>query len=119
MDDDPMILDLASSILLQLGHQPVLAENGEKAVEFYQQAIEENEAFDLTIMDLVVHNGVGGKDAAAGILSLDSGARIIVSSGYSNDPVMSNFEEYGFRDTLPKPYGIKELDTVLKRSMLH
>jgi two-component system cell cycle sensor histidine kinase/response regulator CckA len=58
---------------------------------------------------------MGGVEAAARILEIDREARLIVSSGYSNDPVMANFRAYGFVDFLVKPYRIEDLSVALKR----
>jgi DNA-binding NarL/FixJ family response regulator len=64
-------------------------------------------------MDLTVPGGIGGRDATKMILSADPGARIVVSSGYSNDPIVANYASYGFKGVLGKPYRIDELQAVL------
>lgn len=64
-------------------------------------------------MDLTIPGGMGGKEAARCILEVDPGARLIVSSGYSNDPVMAEYASFGFRATLVKPYSATELARVL------
>jgi len=46
---------------------------------------------------------------------VDPGANIIVSSGYSDDQVMSKYKEYGFKEVVPKPYRIEELRDVLRK----
>ncbi len=43
--------------------------------------------------------------------------RAIVSSGYSDDTVMANFSEYGFKAVLPKPYTIDEMSKTLRGVM--
>jgi hypothetical protein len=45
---------------------------------------------------------------------MDPHAKAIVSSGYSRDPVMSNFKEYGFKGIIAKPYSMKELSVVVR-----
>lgn len=47
------------------------------------------------------------------LAKLDSGAKAIVSSGYSNDLVRSEFEKYGFRGFVGKPYKIEELSRIV------
>jgi FixJ family two-component response regulator len=39
----------------------------------------------------------------------------IVSSGYSNNPILANFREHGFMGFIPKPYKVQELSEVLHR----
>ncbi len=57
---------------------------------------------------------MGGNEAAVKLLEIDPEARIIASSGYSNDPVMSNFRDYGFADVVAKPYTIRKIGKVLR-----
>jgi len=70
---------------------------------------------DLTIMDLTIPGGMGGKEAVRKILAINSEAKVIVSSGYSNDPVMANFKDYGFRAVIVKPFQLMELRKILGR----
>lgn len=114
MDDDGMILNLAEKMLQHLGYRVTTCTGGEEAVSQYQAAIEAARPFDIVIMDLTVPGGMGGKEAAQKILALDPGARLIVSSGYSNDPIMAHYEEYGFCGAVIKPYRMKELMEVLR-----
>ena len=64
-------------------------------------------------MDLTIPGGMGGKEACKHLLAIDPDARVIVSSGYSNDPIMSEFRQYGFRAVIAKPYRIADLGSVL------
>jgi two-component system cell cycle sensor histidine kinase/response regulator CckA len=64
-------------------------------------------------MDLTISGGMGGKEAMAALLARDPKARGIVSSGYSNDPIMGNFRDYGFTAVLAKPYKLDEMRAVL------
>ena len=68
----------------------------------------------MVIMDLTIQGGMGEKEAIRKLLEIDPGARVIVSSGYSDDPVMANFSEYGFRAVLPKPHTIDEMSRTLR-----
>ncbi len=68
-------------------------------------------------MDLTVPGGMGGLEATRQILAIDSTARVIVSSGYSDAPVMADHRRFGFVDVLPKPYRIDELDRMLLQVM--
>ena len=64
-------------------------------------------------MDLTIPGGMGGKEAIQQLLSIDPQATAIVSSGYSNDPIMSDFKKFGFCGVATKPYSIEKLSWML------
>ena len=113
MDDDEMIRDIASSMLTHLGYEVMICAGGEEAVELYKTSMESGLPFLMVIMDLTIPGGLGGKQAAEQILSLFPKACLVVSSGYSNDPVMSNYRDYGFSGAIAKPYNIHNFKEVL------
>jgi len=115
MDDEEMIRDLGHRILSRLEYDTELAADGNEAIEMYQTAMDSGKPFEIVILDLTVKGGLGGKDAVKKILKLNPHAKVIVSSGYSDDPVMTKFWEYGFSGALPKPYKIKDLIEILKK----
>jgi CheY-like chemotaxis protein len=80
----------------------------------YKSAENIGKPYSAVIMDLTIPGGMGGKEAAQHILAFDPEARLIVSSGYSNDPVMAEYAEYGFSAVLTKPYNEEKLSTVLR-----
>jgi two-component system, cell cycle sensor histidine kinase and response regulator CckA len=113
MDDDSFIRDLATFVLEYLGYNVRTCINGEEAIERYINAKESGTPHLTVIMDLSIPDGMGGKDAAQQILRFDPNARLIVSSGYSDDPVMSDHGSYGFYASLPKPYKVSDVAKVL------
>jgi two-component system, cell cycle sensor histidine kinase and response regulator CckA len=115
MDDEEVIRALAKDLLVFLGYTVVTCGNGEDAVRLYKKAGESGAPFLSAIMDLTVPAGMGGKEAARQILKYDPAARLIVSSGYSNDPVMAHHAEYGFCATVVKPYRCAEIQQALLR----
>ena len=80
-------------------------------------ALEEGDPLDVVIMDLTIPGGMGGKEAIAKLKEIDPDVRVIVSSGYSNDPIMANYHEYEFVGVLTKPYSGKEMATAIERAM--
>ncbi len=112
VDDDEMIRELLHHILEIGDFKVVAAPSGEEAIQHYRKARQENRPFDLVIMDLTIPGGMSGLETTRKLKELDPKARIIVSSGYSVDPVMSNYKKYGFCAVLKKPFQIQEvLDT--------
>jgi PAS domain S-box-containing protein len=113
MDDEEVIRKLAAEMLLTLGYEVQTCSSGEQAITIYHAAMTAEVPFAAVIMDLTVPGGMGGKEAARRILELDPTAYLIVSSGYSNDPVMAGYTKFGFSATLAKPYNIIGLEKIL------
>lgn len=113
MDDDPIIRNLAESVLEELGYSVKTCTSGEEAIEMYRLAQQNGQPFAAVIMDLTIPGGMGGKEAAAQILKQYPGARLVVSSGYSNDPVMADYLQYGFSAAMLKPYNVATLASLL------
>ena len=113
MDDEDMLRTLAKSQLAALGHESVLVADGEQAINKYQELQDRGTPVDLVIMDLTIPGGVGGQEAAQQLLLIDPEAKIIVASGYSNDPIMANYREYGFCAAVSKPFDLKDLSDAI------
>lgn len=109
MDDEDSIRELGKEILTTAGHEVVGVSSGKEAISAYRQALRSEKPFDLIIMDLTIPGGMGGKQAIGKVLELNPSAIVIVSSGYSNDPIMSNHSEYGFKGVLHKPFKANDL----------
>jgi len=116
MDDDEMVRDLAEITLKRFGYAVVCCTDGAAAVALYRSAREEGSPFSLAIMDLTIPGGMGGIEAARQILAFDPEAKLIVSSGYSDDPVMANFTDFGFCASLEKPYNVDEIARILQKN---
>lgn len=114
MDDEEMIRDLASEMLQEMGFHVWTCANGDEAVTLYKSALESETPFLAVIMDLTVPAGKGGKEAAREILDIDPEARLIVSSGYSHDPVMADYARYGFISAIAKPYTFQKLASTMR-----
>ncbi len=115
MDDQEMLYEVAEAMLEELGYQAIHAEDGSTALRLYEEAMAANEPIDIIIMDLTIPGGMGGEEAVKEILSVDAKAKVIVSSGYSNDSVVANYENHGFKGALGKPYDIDTLDNLLNQ----
>jgi CheY-like chemotaxis protein len=115
MDDEESIRAIAGTILQRIGLDPVVVADGGDAVREFSVAQHEGRPFELVVLDLTIPGGMGGKEAMELIRKLDADVPAIVSSGYSSDPVLANFEAYGFQAIVPKPYEISQLTEVIDR----
>lgn len=118
MDDEEMIREVGSEMLRVLGYQGTFTRDGEETLSVFKQAIADGIPFQAVILDLTTVNGVGGVETLRRLLEIDHRVRAIVCSGYSNDPVLANYREYGFLGVLPKPFSLQDLDTQLRRVLM-
>ena len=117
MDDNELVRESGRDMIESLGFDVEICEEGISAVELYKKSKTNNKSFDLVILDLTIPGGMGGLETAKKLLSIDPQARLIVSSGYSNDPVMANYHNYGFMGVIEKPYLIDDLRKIIKQAL--
>jgi len=115
MDDEDIIRQVMGRVLKHLGYEVQLAKDGAEMIEMYKKAKESSQPFHAVIMDLTISGEMGGKEAIEGLIKIDPKVKAIVSSGYSNDPIMTDYRKYGFSAAVAKPYGIKELSEILHK----
>lgn len=116
MDDEKHVRDVVAEMLNLLGYQVESTSDGREAVSAYGQALAGGNPFSAVLMDLTIPGGMGGKEAVVMLREMDPEVKAIISSGYSNDPVMAEFEKYGFSGVILKPFNINELGRVLREA---
>jgi PAS domain S-box-containing protein len=115
MDDEEIVRDVAVQMLSVLGYQVEESKNGEETIDLYMKARDAGQPYDAIIMDLTIPGGMGGKETIAKLHEIDPKVKAIVSSGYANDPIMAEYEKYGFMGVVPKPYGVQELSNIMQK----
>jgi CheY-like chemotaxis protein len=118
MDDEETIRVLLEEMLTRLGYEVESAHDGTAALDLYLRAQTAGMPFAAVVMDLMILKDMGGQETMAKLREIDPEVKAIVSSGYSNNSIMANFQQYGFRGRLPKPYQLSELSAVLQH-VLH
>ena len=115
MDDEEGIRVVVSVLLERLGLEPMAVKDGTEAVREFTAAQAAGRPFGLVILDLTIPGGMGGRETMEAIRKLDPQVPAIVSSGYSNDPVMANFASHGFQAIVTKPYAVNLLTETIRR----
>ena len=117
MDDEEIVREVAGEMLSYIGFEIDFALHGEEALEKYSEAQRNGKPFDAVIMDLTVPGGMGGGEAIKKLLEIDPEAKVIVSSGYSNNPIMANFKKFGFKGMVSKPFDLEEMQRILESTL--
>ncbi|MCB0195567.1 MAG: PAS domain S-box protein [Anaerolineae bacterium] len=115
MDDEEMVRSVLGAMLKNMGYDVAFTATGQEAIEAYHNAFEHGIPYDMVITDLTIPGGIGGQAVAEEILQIDPQAKIVVSSGYATDPVMANYQDYGFTGIAVKPYRFAELQNIVQR----
>ncbi len=122
MDDEESVREIGGKILNRLGYGVEYAKDGTEAVEFYRKGKEEGRPFDLVIFDLTVSGGMSGLEALQKLIKIDPDINGVVSSGYTDNPIMSDFQKHGFAGRIAKPYRIEEFSqtiaTLIKKNRI-
>ena len=114
MDDDDAVRYLVGVVLSNLGYEVETARDGAEALAIYERARSAGKRFDVVLLDLTVTGGMGGVETAAKLKEIDPSLKLIVSSGYSDAPVMSDFTNYGFDAVITKPATVAEISAAFR-----
>ncbi|MFH1026309.1 MAG: ATP-binding protein [Nitrospirota bacterium] len=118
MDDEEVVRQTAGRMLKHMGYTAEFCSDGNEAIVLYQKAMESGEPYDAVLIDLTIPGGKGGKETIENLLKIDPHMKGIVSSGYSNDPVLADFREYGFTNRVIKPFKMMELSEILYKVVM-
>jgi PAS domain S-box-containing protein len=114
MDDENALRNVAGEMLNHLGYDVAFARDGAEAIKMYSEATSSKKPFDIVIMDLTIPDGMGGAEAVQKLREMDPGVKAIVSSGYTNDPIIKDFKKYHFSGVIAKPFDVDELVRVIE-----
>ena len=116
IEDEPAVRKVVGDILLCLGFDVTLAHSGEEAIDKYVNEIKRfGYPFDVVIMDLSIHSGMSGKECIDVLKKIDPEVKVLITAGYTDDPVLKHYRDYGFMGVLQKPFEIESLSRQLLR----
>ena len=113
LDDEEIIQAIAGDLLRHLGYEPHFASTAKECIDSYIDAIDDNKPYDAAILDLTIPGSMSGKETMAKLQEIDSDVRAILTTGYADDPILSEYKDYGFRGVIVKPYNVGQLSWVL------
>ena len=115
MDDEESVREVCAEMIRYMGCEVSHARSGEEALEKFRESRRNGSPYDVVILDLTVPGGMGAVEAVNELRAADPAIKAVVSSGYSDDPSIARFEEFGFRGAVKKPFQFAELEETLKR----
>ena len=114
MDEEALLCCVIAQMLAELGYEVATTQDGHEAVERYAEALAKGQSFTAVILDLTVRTGYGACHILPHLQALDSQVQVIVASGYTYDPIITQYQDYGFCGALAKPFTMQELATVMQ-----
>ncbi|MBN2441810.1 MAG: response regulator [Spirochaetales bacterium] len=114
MDDEVLVRDVARKMLERLGYKVTEAHDGKEVIRIFTESLPHQNKFDLVIMDLTIPGGLGGDVTIKELRKINPEVKVIVASGYSNHPIMTDYKKFGFDGIVEKPFKLNELESILK-----
>ncbi|MEN6317661.1 MAG: PAS domain S-box protein [Syntrophaceae bacterium] len=118
MDDEFNIRVIMREYLEHLGYEVTDVKDGQEAIDIYKKALDSGNPFELVMLDLTIHQGLGGQLAMEQMLKINPAIKAIIASGYVDDPVIENYADYGFQGALTKPFKREEMECLVEK-ILH
>lgn len=113
MDDDTSFCEVMKEILTELGYNSIFVNSGEKAITFYKESLQIRKPYDLVILDLKMDKGFDGEETANRLLQINPKIKIVISSGFSNLPIITDYKKHRIKAVLLKPYNMNKLKILL------
>lgn len=117
LDDDAAVREVSADIMRFLGYQVDCTDNGDDTIRKYADALLSGKPYRIVILDLTIPGGMGGLETLRILRDVDPDVRAVVTSGYTNDPILVDFRQYGFSGAVVKPFEVSDLAEALARSL--
>jgi PAS domain S-box-containing protein len=115
MDDDEAVRKTTGALLEAIGYDVITVKEGEDTIKAYSELQGTDREIDVVILDLTVAGGMGGAEAIKELQQIDPSIKAIITSGYTDNSIISHYRNYGFDAALIKPCKIEELTTAIQK----
>jgi len=109
VDDEDMIIEVGTELLREMGYRVLIARSGREAIEI----VSESSAPDLVILDMIMP-GMGGGETYDRLKEINTGIKVLLSSGYSKNGQATEILERGCNGFIQKPFNVVELSQKLR-----
>ncbi len=105
IDDEPVLRELARSMLGQAGYDVVAASDGKEGIDIYRQ---DPDRIDLVMLDMIMPV-IDGRETFRELKKIRDGVKVIITSGFARDRRIEDVIAEGAKDFVQKPYTIYDL----------
>ena len=114
LEDEDVVCRILDSMLNRFNYRGKFTKDGSETYLEYKNSLKSDTPYDLVILDLTIPGGMGGEETMKKLLELDPSVKAIVTSGYAVGKILSNYQQYGFKNMLVKPYTVIEFVEVIR-----
>jgi len=111
VDDEKGMRELLSIMLKKLGHEPVTAENGQKAIKLIKDDI-----FDLVVTDVKMPKA-GGIEVLKAVKEVSPETVVIMITAFATAETAVEAMKEGAYDYITKPFKVDEIKLILRNAL--
>jgi two-component system, cell cycle sensor histidine kinase and response regulator CckA len=113
IDDQSEQIETMEKLLASLGYYTCSATSGEEGIALFQ-----SKAVDLVLIDMIMGDGLNGRETYERILQVRPGQKAIIISGYSKHEEAQKAKALGISHFLEKPVTIPKLTLAIKQALV-
>jgi two-component system cell cycle sensor histidine kinase/response regulator CckA len=114
VEDEPTVRLLARVVLERQGYQVLEAPHGVEALRIWEQG---HASISLLLTDLVMPEGVSGRELATRVQATNPKVKVIFTSGYSADTAGRELSLREGQNFIQKPFSPQQLLDIVRRSL--
>jgi len=110
VDDEKMVIDVGSEILMNLGYKVLTAACGREAISIYKNKMD---SIDIVVLDMIMPD-MSGRETYEAMKALNKDIKVLLSSGYSINGQAEKLIKLGCNGFIQKPFNVKQLSLKIK-----